>query len=117
LHPISPDVNNSNGNKQNLLAEHLSNDNGEGPMEFLKGDKLHQVMDKFTTLCFPNIRNLVTLFKHHLDNKRYIDNILALKFRSVYDYIHDNSFPKKTFAKKCSSLGCPYMEMVVVVVW
>jgi len=83
LHPISLDVNNSNGNKQNLLVEHLFNDDGEGLVEFLKGDKLYQMMDKFMTLCFPNIRNLVALFKHHLDHKGYIDNILALKFKSV----------------------------------
>ncbi len=76
-------MNNSNDNKQNILVKHLFNDDGEGLVEFLKGDKLHQVMDKFMTLCSPNIRNLVALFKHHLDNKEYIDNILALKFKSV----------------------------------
>jgi hypothetical protein len=68
-HPINQDVNNSNGNKQNLLVEHLFNDSGEGLVEFLKVDKLHQVMDKFTTLYSPNVRNLVALFKHHLDKK------------------------------------------------
>jgi hypothetical protein len=65
------------------MVEHLFNEDGEGLLEFLKGDKLHQVTDKFTTLCSPNIRNLMVLFKHHLDNKGYIDNILALKFRRV----------------------------------
>ncbi len=65
------------------MVEQLFNEDGEGPMEFLKGDKLHQVMDKFTTLCSSNIGNLVALFKHHSNNKGYIDNILALKFRSV----------------------------------
>jgi fructose-1-phosphate kinase PfkB-like protein len=83
LHPINQDVNNSNGSKQNLLIKHLFNEDGEGPVEVLKGNKLHQVMDKFMTLCCPNIRNLEALFKHHLDNKEYIDNIVALKFKSV----------------------------------
>jgi len=83
LHPINQDVNNSNGNKQNLMAKHLFNEDGEGPMEVLKGNKLHQVMDKFMTLCCPNIKNLEALFKHHLDNKGYIDNIVAPKFKSV----------------------------------
>jgi hypothetical protein len=73
----------TNGNKQNLFVEHLFDEDGESQVEFLKGDKLHQVMDKFTTLCFPNKRNLMALFKHHSDNKGYIDNILTLKFRKV----------------------------------
>ncbi len=64
------------------MVEHLFNEDGEGPTIFLKGDKLHQVMDKFMTLCFPNIRKLMALFKHHSNNKGYIDNILVLKFRS-----------------------------------
>jgi len=83
MHPINQDVNNNNGNKQNLLAKHSFNGDGEGLLEFLKGNKLHQVMDKFMTLCCPNVRNLVALFKHHPNNKGYIDNILALKFKSV----------------------------------
>ncbi len=83
MHPINQDVNNNNGSNQNLLVEHLFNEDGEGLVEFLKGDKLHQVMDKLMTLCTPNVRNLVALFKHHLDNKGYIDNILALKFINV----------------------------------
>jgi hypothetical protein len=96
LHPINHDVNNNNGNKQNLLIEHLFNEDGEGLVEFLKGNKLHEVMDKFTTLCSPNIRNLVALFKHHSDNKGYIDNILALKLKSVMI-----TFKTIVFLNKC----------------
>jgi len=70
-----------------FLIEHLLNEDGEGLVEFLKGDKLHQVMDKFMTLCSPNIKNLVALFKHHPSNKGETDNILILKFRNVYDYM------------------------------
>ncbi len=69
-----------------FLAKHLLNENGEGLVEFLKGNKLHQVMDKFVTLCSPNIK-MVALFKHHPTNKGEIDNILTLKFKNVYDYI------------------------------
>jgi hypothetical protein len=65
------------------MAKHLFNEDGEGLVEVLKGTKLHQVVDKFTTLCSPNVRNLVALFKHHSNNKGYIDNILVLKFKSV----------------------------------
>ncbi len=83
MHPINQDANNRNGNKQNLMAKHLFNEDGEGLVEVLKGTKLHQVVDKFTTLCSPNVRNLVALFKHHSNNKGYIDNILVLKFKSV----------------------------------
>jgi hypothetical protein len=70
-----------------FLAEHLLNEDGEGLVEFLKVDKLHQVIDKFMTLCFPNIKNLVASFKHHPSNKGKIDNIITLKFKNVYDYI------------------------------
>ncbi len=69
-----------------FLAKHLLNENGEGLVEFLKGNKLHQVMDKFVTLCSPNIK-MVASFKHHPTNKGEIDNILTLKFKNVYDYI------------------------------
>jgi hypothetical protein len=46
------------------LLHHLFNENGEGPMEILQGEKLDKVMDKFQPLCSPNIWNLITSFKH-----------------------------------------------------
>jgi len=49
---------------KNFLFKHLSNEDGEGPMEVLKGDKLHQVMDKFIALSSFNIWNLIVSFKH-----------------------------------------------------
>jgi hypothetical protein len=97
------------------LVEHIFNNDGEGLVEFLKGDKLHQEMDKFTTLCSPNIRNLVALFKHHLDNKGYIDNILALKFKNVMITFRIIVFLDKCLQKKCSSSRCLSREMAVVV--
>jgi len=38
-----------------FLSEHLLNKDGEGQVEVLKGDKLHQVMDKFIVLSSPNV--------------------------------------------------------------
>jgi len=52
-----------------FLAEHLLNEDGEGLVKFFKNDKLHYVMDKFMTLCSPNIKNLVASFKHHPKEK------------------------------------------------
>jgi hypothetical protein len=42
----------------------LLNKDGEGQVEVLKGDKLHQVMDKFIVLSSPNVWNLAASFKH-----------------------------------------------------
>ncbi len=45
------------------LLEHLMNMDGQEQVEVLKGDKLRQVMDKFLTLSFPNVWNLIVV-KH-----------------------------------------------------
>jgi len=70
-----------------FLLEHLLNEDGHGLVEVLKGDKLRQVMDKFLALSSPNVRNLVTSFKHRPRNKRYVYNILVLKVNNGYYYI------------------------------
>jgi hypothetical protein len=44
-------------NKTLILSEHLLNEDGKGPMEVLKGDKLCQMMDMFITLFLPNVWN------------------------------------------------------------
>ncbi len=41
-----------------FLSRDLLNEDVDGSMELLKGDKLCQVMDKFTTLCSSNVDNL-----------------------------------------------------------
>jgi hypothetical protein len=84
------------------MSKNLLNKDGEGPMELLKGDKLHQVMDKFTTLCSPNVKNLMASFKHLLIARGFIDNILILKSKSPYDYIQDSCFLGQLSRKKCS---------------
>jgi hypothetical protein len=38
-----------------FLLEHLLNEDGQGLVEVLKGDKLHQVMDKFLALYSSNV--------------------------------------------------------------
>jgi len=45
-----------------FLAHHLFNENGEGPMENLQGEKFDKVMDKFQPLYSPNIWNLIASF-------------------------------------------------------
>jgi hypothetical protein len=47
-----------------FLWEHLLIEDGQGPVEVLKGDKLCQVMDRFPVLSFPNVQNLVVFLKH-----------------------------------------------------
>jgi hypothetical protein len=43
-----------------LLSHHLFNEDGEVPMEFLKGEKLNQAMLMFIHVCSLNIRNLIS---------------------------------------------------------
>ncbi len=64
----------------------------DDPIELLKGEHLNKVMDNSMPLCFPNICNLVVLFKCHPTNRGYIDNILLFKSKSSYNYIQNNCF-------------------------
>jgi hypothetical protein len=52
-----------------FMSQHLLNRDGEGLVELIKRNKLWQMMDMFTTLCSPNVKNLVASFKHLLNNK------------------------------------------------
>ncbi len=69
-------------------------------MEFLKGEKIIQTMLMFLPLHSPNIRNLISLFKHRLGNMDSLDSILMLKSLSPYDYIWDNCFLGQQSNKK-----------------
>ncbi len=73
-----------------FLSRDLLNEDVDGSMELLKGDKLCQVMDKFTTLCSSNVNNLFASFRHPLGNRGYISSILVLKANCGYDYIQIN---------------------------
>jgi hypothetical protein len=48
-----------------FLAHHLFNENGEGLVEILQGEKLDKVMDKFQMLCSSNIQILIASFRHN----------------------------------------------------
>ncbi len=61
-------------------------------MELHKGEKLDQMLLKFTPLCSPSIHNLVASLKHCPGNFGSIDCILKLKALSIYDYIQDKIF-------------------------
>jgi hypothetical protein len=69
-------------------------------MELLKGEKLNQMLLKFTPLCSPNIRNLIVSLNHNFDNPSSFDCILKLKTLSSYDYIQDNYFPSQQVRQK-----------------
>ncbi len=69
-----------------FLTSYLFDDSNDGIMEFLKGEQLEHIQDKFCELSFPNIRNLVVSFKCH-SRSGYINNILELKSKNWYDYV------------------------------
>ncbi len=82
-----------------FLARHLLDDYSDGKMEFLKGEQLEQIQDKFYELNFPNVRNFVVSFKHCLGGG-YIDSILELQSKSQYDYIQKCYFPRQVLGQK-----------------
>jgi hypothetical protein len=65
----------------------------------------------FVPLRFPNIHNIISLFKHCLGNVDSLDSILMLKSLSPYYYIWDtcfflgNNLIKKIIFSKCRSKG------------
>ncbi len=69
-----------------FLAMYLLDDGGDGTVELLNSKQLELIQDKFLELNWPNIHNLVVVFKHCAGHG-YIDNILELKLKSHYDYI------------------------------
>jgi hypothetical protein len=75
-----------------FLSHHLLNEDGKGPMELFKGEKLDQMLLKFAPLCSSGLHNLMASLKHHPSNSSSIDCILKLKALFGYDYIQDNYF-------------------------
>lgn len=94
-----------NANKS-FLAKNLIINYNNGNLEILMGDQLEQIQDKFIELNFPNIYNLVILFKHRL-NGGYINNILTLKsIMNHYDNcIQGNFFVIRFSLSKCMLMG------------
>jgi hypothetical protein len=70
-----------------FLFYHLFNEDGQGPMELLKGEKQNQTLLKFAPMCFLGICNLIASLKHHLDNLISFYCIFKLKALFGYDYI------------------------------
>jgi len=77
---------------KSFLFHHLFNKDGKGHVEFLKGEKVNQMLLKFTPLCSLNIHNLIASLKHHFDNPSPLDCIFKLKALFGYNYIKDSYF-------------------------
>ncbi len=75
-----------------FLFRHLFNEDGQGLVELLKGEKLNKMLLKFALMCFPGICNLIVSLKHHLNNSSSFNCIFKLKAWFGYDYILDNCF-------------------------
>jgi hypothetical protein len=78
----------------------LFNEDGEGPIELLKGEKINQTLLKFVVLCSFSIHNLIVLLKHHLGNSSFIGCIFKLKVLSSSKYVQDNCFLGQRVGKK-----------------
>jgi len=75
-----------------FLSCHLFNEDGQGPMELFKDEKLDKMLLKFVSLCSLGIHNLIVSLKHCFNNFSSIDNILKLKALFGYNYIQNNCF-------------------------
>jgi len=58
----------------------------------LKGEEMEEVMDCFQYLSSPNIRNVISSFRSN-NQGGVIDNIMTMKKRSKFEFIHDSVFP------------------------
>jgi hypothetical protein len=83
-----------------FLSCNLFNKDGQGHVEFFKGEKLDPMLLKCAPLCSLGIRNLIVSLKLYLDNSGSIDYILKLKAMYCYDYIHDRCFPSQQARQK-----------------
>lgn len=91
------------------LSQHLFNKDGKGSTKPLKGEKLHQMMDKFSTQCSPNVWNLVASFKHHLSNRGYFLTFWLSRPIMVMITLKINNILERKFS--CSR--CLWMETIV----
>jgi hypothetical protein len=85
--PISTTLAITLSTSKTFLSRHLFNEDGEGPVEVLKGQKLDQTLLKFAPLFFDGICNLIVSLKHRLGNLGSIDYIHKLKVLFGYDFI------------------------------
>ena len=68
----------------------LVDESGEGTK--LLEMELCQVLEKWSLLSTPCVKNMIRDVRVHCGEGEYIDNILKLKKASTYDYIHDSRF-------------------------
>ena len=94
--------------KEFLGTQLLRSGDDSGSSHF-DGHSLGSVMDKFSGLTSPNVRNQVHALRFASGSRGFIDNIIELKRRSLYDYIQDSSFPgqgsSKAYLFKMSTAG------------
>ncbi len=83
-----------------FLSCYLFNEDGEGVVEFFKGEKLDQTLFKFSPLCSLGICTLIVSLKHCRGNSGSIDCILKLKALSSYNYIQNNCFLSQQVGQK-----------------
>jgi hypothetical protein len=69
-------------------------------MEILQGEKCDKVMDKFQPFCSPNIRNLITSFKHSTGIKGPWIAYFSLNQKVFMTTFQDNSFPRQMVGQK-----------------
>jgi hypothetical protein len=55
-----------------FFSPHLFNEDGQGTIELLKGDKFHEISLKFILLCSPNIHNIISSVKHRLKKVGFV---------------------------------------------
>jgi hypothetical protein len=83
-----------------FLSCYLFNEDGEGVVEFFKGEKLDQMLFKFSPLCSLGICTLIASLKHCHGNLGSIDCILKLKALFSYNYIQNNCFFSQLVGQK-----------------
>jgi hypothetical protein len=66
-----------------FLFCHLFNEGGQCIVKLLKDGKLNETLLKLIPMCSLNIRNLISLVKHHLGKMGSIDSILTSKARTT----------------------------------
>ncbi len=88
-----------------FISRHLFNEDRQGLMELLKGEKLNQTLLKFAPMCFPSIHNLIKASSRYSSS---LDCILKLKARFGYHYILDNYFIGQQAGQKVYLFKMPF---------
>ncbi len=92
---------------------HLFNEDEKGHVEFIKVEKLHQMLLNFIPFCSPGIHNLIVSLKPRLGNLGSIDCILKLKHYLVMTILRTIFFLVNTLGKRFICSKCSFMTIVV----